>query len=76
MSREIMRLDDVDLARAKAMQSVQQALVAAVMAGAGYTSLSGGDTSGSGFGFWVLSSEFRKGTSNSPSEAQFTTHHP
>ena len=44
-SREIMHLDDVRLARAKAMQTVQHALVAAVMAGSGYTSLSGGDTS-------------------------------
>ncbi len=44
-SRDIMYLDDVRLARAKALQTVQHAVVAAVMAGSGYSSLSGGDTS-------------------------------
>lgn len=52
MSREIMHLDDVRLAGARAMQSVPLAPVAAAMAGSGYTSLSGGDTCRGGF--WVL----------------------
>ncbi|MEO8429982.1 MAG: hypothetical protein ABI592_00625 [Acidobacteriota bacterium] len=43
--RDILHLDDVRLARAKAIQTVQHAVVALTMAASGYTALSRGDGS-------------------------------